>query len=223
VAVDDNDNAQKNKIGKTEGQTPREHTSVSRRSFLKRGAAATGALTTVLLPAPPAEAQRLPDDTAVDPRRSKIALKVNGAPYRVDVANPTTLAQLLREDLQLTGTKVGCDRMQCGACTVHVNGRSVYACSVPAVDAAGTEVVTIEGLANGDTLHPIQRAFVEHSGFQCGFCTSGQIMSAKTLLDKNREPTEDQVREALSGNLCRCAAYKKILESVMTASRLMRA
>jgi aerobic-type carbon monoxide dehydrogenase small subunit (CoxS/CutS family) len=99
----------------------------------------------------------------------------------------------------------------------------VYACSVPAVDAAGTEVLTIEGLADGDTLHPIQRAFVEHSGFQCGFCTSGQIMSAKTLLDKNRQPTEDQAREALSGNLCRCGAYKKILESVMAASRLMRA
>ena len=143
--------------------------------------------------------------------------------YRVDVANSTTLAQVLREELKLTGTKVGCDRMQCGACTVHVNGRSLYACTMPAVDAEGTEVLTIEGLADGDTLHPIQQAFVERSGFQCGFCTSGQIMSTKALLDRNPEPTEDEARQALGGNLCRCSAYKKILESVMTASRLLQA
>ena len=200
-----------------------EPTSVSRRAFLKGGAAATGALTSVLLPAALAEGQRLPDATEVDARRSTVALKVNGVAYRVDVANTTTLAQLLREQLQLTGTKVGCDHMQCGACTVLVNGRSVYSCSVPALDAAGTDVLTIEGLANGDTLHPIQQAFVQQSGFQCGFCTSGQIMSTKALLDRNRQPTEDEARRGLSGNLCRCSAYKKILESVMTASRLMRA
>jgi xanthine dehydrogenase YagT iron-sulfur-binding subunit len=203
-------------------QEKRERAAVSRRAFLKGGAAATGALTSVLLPGA-AEAQRLPDATDVDPRRSTVALTVNGVAYRVNVVNTTTLAQVLREELQLTGTKVGCDRMQCGACTVHVNGRSVYSCTVPALDAAGTEVLTIEGLASGDTLHPIQRAFVQHSGFQCGFCTSGQIMSTKALLDRNRQPTEEEARYALSGNLCRCSAYKKILESVMTASRLMRA
>ena len=220
MAHDANDNATKTKIGTTDGKETQERVSVSRRSFLKGGAAATSALSTILLPVA-AEAQ--PDAIDVDPRRSKISLKVNGMAYRVEVANTISLAELLREELQMTGTKVGCDRMQCGACTVLVNGRSVYACSVPAVDAAETEVLTIEGLADGNTLHPIQQAFVEHSGFQCGFCTSGQIMSTKALLDKNRDPTEDQAREALSGNLCRCAAYKKILESVMKASRLMRA
>jgi aerobic-type carbon monoxide dehydrogenase small subunit (CoxS/CutS family) len=113
--------------------------------------------------------------------------------------------------------------MQCGACTVIMNGRSVYACTVPAVDAAGTQVLTIEGIASGETLHPIQQAFADHSGYQCGFCTSGQIMSTKALLDRNSQPTEEEARRALSGNLCRCSAYKRILESVMTASRLMRA
>lgn len=219
MARDDNDNAEKNTIGKTDGPETSEHVSVSRRAFLKGGAAATGALSTILLPIA-AEAQQVID---VDPRRSRIALKVNGKAYRVEIAHTMSLADLLRDELQLTGTKLGCDRMQCGACTVHVNGRSVYSCSVPAVDAADTDVLTIEGLANGNTLHPIQQAFVEHSGFQCGFCTSGQIMSTKALLDKNPNPTEDQARQALSGNLCRCSAYKKITESVMTASRLMRA
>ncbi len=202
----------------------REKLSVSRRAFLKGGALATGALSSTLIPLGPAEgADGAPEATDLDPRRSKIELKVNGVAYRVEVPNTTTLATLLREELHLTGTKVGCDRMQCGACTVHVNGRSVYSCTVPAVDAMGTEVLTIEGLANGDTLHPIQQAFVDHSGFQCGFCTSGQIMSTKALLDRNPQPTEDEARQALSGNLCRCSAYKKILESVMTASRLSRA
>jgi len=184
---------------------------------------ATGALSTTLLPAAPAEAQRLPEATDRDPRRTLVELEVNGVSYRVEVANTTTLAQLLREEVQLTGTKVGCDRMQCGACTVIVNGRSVYACTVPAVDAAGTKVLTIEGLARGETLHPIQQAFADHSGYQCGFCTPGQIMSTKVLLDRNPQPSEEEARRALSGNLCRCSAYKRILESVMTASRLVRA
>jgi xanthine dehydrogenase YagT iron-sulfur-binding subunit len=200
----------------------REQPSVSRRAFLKGGAMATGALSSTLLPGA-VEAQRLPDATDRDPNRTVVELKVNDVAYRVEVANTTTLAQLLREELQLTGTKVGCDRMQCGACTVIMNGRSVYACTVPAVDAAGVQVLTIEGLARGDALHPIQQAFADHSGFQCGFCTSGQIMSTKALLDRTPQPTEDDARRALSGNLCRCSAYKRILESVMTASRLMRA
>jgi xanthine dehydrogenase YagT iron-sulfur-binding subunit len=195
--------------------------SVSRRAFLKGGAMATGAISSSLLPAP-AEAQ-LPEATEIDTRRTTVELRVNGTPYRVDVSNRTTLLELLRNELKLTGTKMGCDRMQCGACTVIVNGRSIYSCTQLAVQVAGTEVLTIEGLAKDDRLHPIQQAFVEHSGFQCGFCTSGQIMSTKALLDRLPNPTEDQARQALAGNLCRCAAYKKILESVMTASRLMQA
>lgn len=199
-----------------------DRSSVSRRAFLKGGAAATGALSASLIPTVPAEAQ-LPDATDRDPRRSIVEMRVNGVRYRQDVPNNTTLLQFLREDLKLTGTKMGCDRAQCGACTVVLNGRNVYSCTALAVEASGGEVLTIEGLATNDVLHPIQQAFVEHSGFQCGFCTSGQIMTTKVLLDRMPNPTEDDARRALSGNLCRCAAYKKILESVIAASRATRA
>jgi len=199
----------------------RSDSEVSRRAFLKGSAVATGALTSVLIPTI-TEAQ-LPDAVDADPRQSTVALKVNGVAYRKEIPNRTTLLQFLREDLKLTGTKMGCDRLQCGACTVILNGRNVYSCTTLAVEAAGGEVLTVEGLAADDKLHPIQQAFVEHSGYQCGFCTPGQMMSTKVFLDRTPNPTEDQARLALSGNLCRCAAYKKILESVMAASRLMRA
>ena len=196
---------------------------VSRREFLKGGALATAALSSGVLPLEPAEAGRVPEDISLDPRWSIVQLQVNGVPYRVEVPNRTTLLRLLREELKLTGTKMGCDRAQCGACTVVLNGRSVYSCTTLALEASGGEVLTIEGLAKGDKLHPIQQAFVEHSGFQCGFCTPGQIMSTKALLDRKPNPTENEARRALAGNLCRCAAYKRILESVMAAARLMKA
>ena len=196
---------------------------VSRREFLKGGALATAALSSGVLPLEPAEAGRVLEDISLDPRRSIVQLQVNGVPYRVEVPNRTTLLRLLREELKLTGTKMGCDRAQCGACTVVLNGRSVYSCTTLALEASGGEVLTIEGLAKGDKLHPIQQAFVEHSGFQCGFCTPGQIMSTKALLDRKPNPTEDEARRALAGNLCRCAAYKRILESVMAVASLMKA
>jgi xanthine dehydrogenase YagT iron-sulfur-binding subunit len=195
--------------------------SVSRRAFLKGGALATGALSSTLIP-DTAEAQ-LPVAIEPDSRRTLVDMKVNGTAYRKEVPNRTTLLQFLREDLSLTGAKMGCDRGQCGACTVIVNDRNVYSCTTLAVEATGAEVLTIEGLATGDALHPIQQAFIQHTGFQCGFCTSGQIMTTKAFLDRVPRPTEDDARRALSGNLCRCAAYKRILESVMTASRLMQA
>jgi xanthine dehydrogenase YagT iron-sulfur-binding subunit len=195
--------------------------SVSRRAFLKGGALATGALSSTLIP-DTAESQ-LPEAVEADPRRTLVEMKVNGTPYRKQVPNRTTLMQFLREDLKLTGAKMGCDRGQCGACTVIVNGRNVYSCTTLAVEATGAEVLTIEGLVTDDTLHPIQQAFIQHTGFQCGFCTPGQIMTTKAFLDRVPRPTQDQARRALSGNLCRCAAYKRILESVMTASRLMQA
>lgn len=195
--------------------------SVTRRAFLKGGALATGALSSTLIPAG-AEAQ-LPEAVEPDPRRSLVEMKVNGIPYRQEVPNRTTLLQFLREHLKLTGAKMGCDRAQCGACTVIVNGRNVYACTTLAVEATGADVLTIEGLATAEALHPIQQAFIQDSGFQCGFCTSGQIMTTKAFLDRVPRPTEDEALRALSGNLCRCAAYKRILESVMTASRLMQA
>ena len=191
--------------------------SVSRRAFLKGGALATGALSSTLIP-DTAETQ-LPEAVEADTRRMLVEMKVNGTPYRKQVPNRTTLLQFLREDLKLTGAKMGCDRGQCGACTVIVNGRNVYSCTMLAVEATGAEVLTIEGLVTDDTLHPIQQAFIQHTGFQCGFCTPGQIMTTKAFLDRVPRPTEDQARRALSGNLCRCAAYKRILESVMTASR----
>jgi xanthine dehydrogenase YagT iron-sulfur-binding subunit len=195
--------------------------SVSRRAFLKGGALATGALSSTLIP-DTAETQ-LPEAVEADTRRTLVEMKVNGTSYRKQVPNRTTLLQFLREDLKLTGAKMGCDRGQCGACTVIVNGRNVYSCTTLAVEATGAEVLTIEGLVTDDTLHPIQQAFIQHTGFQCGFCTPGQIMTTKAFLDRVPRPTEDQARRALSGNLCRCAAYKRILESVMTASRLMQA
>lgn len=201
----------------------REHSesTVSRRAFLKGGAAATSALSAALIPAS-TEAQ-LPLAKEPDARRTTIDLKVNGVAYRKEVPNNTSLVQFLREDLKLTGTKIGCDRGMCGACTVIVNGRNVYSCITAAVEVSGAEVLTIEGLGTADKLHPIQQAFLEKSGYQCGFCTSGQIMSTKALLDKMPRPTEDEARLMMSGNLCRCSAYKRILESVMTASRLMQA
>ena len=195
--------------------------SVSRRAFLKGSAIATGALSSALIPGV-ADAQ-LPDAVQPDLRQTAVSLRVNGVAYRKEIPNNTTLLQFLREDLKLTGTKMGCDRLQCGACTVVVNGKNVYSCTTLAVEASGGDVLTVEGLANDDKLHPIQQAFLEHSGFQCGFCTPGQMMSTKVFLDKTANPTEDQARLALSGNLCRCAAYKKILESVMAASRLLKA
>ena len=195
--------------------------SVSRRAFLKGGAAATGALSATLIPGV-AEAQ-LPLAKEPDPRTTTLELKVNGVAYRKEVPNNTSLVEFLRDDLKLTGTKVGCDRGMCGACTVIVDGRRVYSCITAAVEVSGAEVLTIEGLGNADKLHTIQQAFIEKSGFQCGFCTSGQIMSTKALLDKLPRPTEDEVRLQMSGNLCRCSAYKRILESVMTASRLIQA
>ena len=194
---------------------------VSRRAFLKGGAAATGALSAALLP--DVAGAQIPEATEPDARHSTVEMSVNGRPYRADVPNSTTLLEFLREDLKMTGTKMGCDRAQCGACTVVLNGRNVYSCTTLALQATGGDVLTIEGLAKDDALHPIQQAFIEHSGYQCGFCTSGQIMTTKVMLDRMPNPTEDQARLALAGNLCRCAAYKKILESVMAASRLMRA
>ena len=155
--------------------------------------------------------------------KQEITFKLNNAERKLEVDPAWTLLYVLREVLELTGTKEGCGYGECGACTVILNGRNVYSCTTLALDAAGGDVLTIEGLATDDALHPIQQAYVEHSGFQCGFCTSGQIMTTKALLDRMPNPTEDQARMAMSGNLCRCSAYKKILESVMAASRLMRA
>lgn len=128
------------------------------------------------------------------------------------------MVQVLREKLNLTGTKVVCNQGECGGCTVLLNGKSVYSCHILALDTNGKEVITIEGLMHGEKLHLVQQAFVEHDGLQCGFCTPGQVMAAQALLIKHPEPTEEEITEGMSGNLCRCAAYPNILKSVKAAA-----
>jgi len=151
-----------------------------------------------------------------------VSLTVNGEAVSADVEPRTLLVQMLREQLGLTGTHVGCDTSQCGACVVHVDGESVKACTLLAVQAEGAEVKTIEGVANGDTLHPMQQAFHENHGLQCGFCTPGMIMSALDLVKNNPDPSEREIREWLEGNLCRCTGYHNIVKSIDAGARAMR-
>jgi carbon-monoxide dehydrogenase small subunit len=151
-----------------------------------------------------------------------INLLVNGKAYDVAVMPNKTLTQVLREDLGLMGTKEGCGVGDCGTCTVILDGRPVNSCLVLAVQANGSEITTIEGVSEGKDLHPIQEAFVEHGAVQCGFCTPGMILSAKSLLEKNPAPTELEIREAISGNLCRCTGYQKIVEAVKAAADATR-
>lgn len=146
-----------------------------------------------------------------------ITLTVNGATRRLSVVPATTLLDLLRERLGLTGTKKGCDHGQCGACTVLVDGRRVLACLTLAVMRDGAEVTTIEGLADGERLHPLQRAFVDHDAFQCGYCTPGQICSALGMIREGKARTRDEIREQMSGNLCRCGAYPNIVAAIEQA------
>jgi xanthine dehydrogenase YagT iron-sulfur-binding subunit len=153
------------------------------------------------------------------PAKSKITLTVNGAEKRLEVAPWTTLLDLLREYLDLTGTKKGCDHGQCGACTVLADGKRINSCLTLAVMKDGAEVATIEGLAAGETLHPLQDAFIEHDAFQCGYCTPGQICSAVGLLREGRAQTADDIRELMSGNICRCGAYPNILAAIQQAMR----
>ena len=150
-----------------------------------------------------------------------VSFTVNSQPASGEVEPRTLLTQFLRETLRLTGTHVGCDTSQCGACVVHVNGRSVKACTMLAIQAEGTDVLTIEGLVDGDTLHPMQEAFREHHALQCGFCTPGMIMSAVELVDGNPNITEQEIREGLEGNICRCTGYHNIVKAVKAAALTM--
>jgi aerobic carbon-monoxide dehydrogenase small subunit len=152
-----------------------------------------------------------------------VSMTVNGKQAGGEVEPRTLLVDFLRTNLGLTGTHVGCDTSQCGACVVHVDGDSVKACTVLAVQANGTKVLTIEGLAQGGTLHPLQEAFREHHGLQCGFCTPGMLMSAADLLQKHPDPSELEVREWLEGNLCRCTGYHNIVKSILAAAANMQA
>jgi carbon-monoxide dehydrogenase small subunit len=150
-----------------------------------------------------------------------VNLTLNGKQVSADVPDNTLLVNFIRETMGLTGTHIGCDTSQCGACVVHVNGESVKSCTLLAVAAEGASVTTIEGIANGDGLHPMQQAFHENHGLQCGFCTPGMVMSAIELVKDNPNPSEAEVREGLEGNICRCTGYHNIVKSVQAGARMM--
>ena len=160
-------------------------------------------------------AESAPSAVAVTP--AKVTLKINGEEHALDIDPRTTLLDALREHLQLTGSKKGCDHGQCGACTVLVNGRRINSCLSLALVHEGDEITTIEGLANGDQLHPVQAAFLEHDGFQCGYCTPGQICSAVACINEGHAKSDADIREWMSGNLCRCGAYPNIVAAVKEA------
>ncbi|KEJ93053.1 (2Fe-2S)-binding protein [Synergistes jonesii] len=147
---------------------------------------------------------------------------VNGKPQKIEIRTNWTLAQVLRDKLGLLGTKIGCGEGECGACTVFMNGKTVTSCLVLAVQAEGSEIITIEGLSDGKTLHPVQQAFVDVGAIQCGYCTPGMVMSTVALLQRHPDPTDEQIRYGLTGNLCRCTGYQKIFEAVKLASKRIR-
>jgi len=187
---------------------------ISRRQFVESTGAGLVVATSVPLAAEPTASAAAQPATP----RTKVRLMVNGAEHHLQVEDRWTLVEVLRDHLGLIGTRIGCDRGECGACTVLLDGKPVYSCSQLAVWADGRKVETVEGLARGENLHPLQEAFIEHDGPQCGYCTSGQLMSAKALLDRNPHPTEDEVRHAITGNICRCSNYNRYVEAVLAAS-----
>ena len=212
----------KRKQGKNPGAIPEQDSDVkyfnpesqSRRDFLEgTGATVVAGAAATALGIPAASAQQTGNISA----RTAITLVVNGARHSVEVEDRWTLAELLRERLDLTGTKIGCNRSECGACTVLMNGQPVYSCSQLAVWADGASIQTVEGLARNGQLSPVQEAFVENNGPQCGFCTPGQLMTATALLNSNPSPNSEEVREAMVGNLCRCSNYNAIVEAVVAA------
>ena len=153
---------------------------------------------------------------------SKVSLEINGKKISKEIPDHTTLSIFLRDILNLTGTHVGCDTSQCGACTIMVNGMAIKSCTMFAVQADGATLLTIEGLSQEDELHPIQKGFWEEHGLQCGFCTPGMIIIAKQILERNPNPTEDEIRKGLSGNMCRCTGYQNIVKAIQWAAKRMQ-
>jgi xanthine dehydrogenase YagT iron-sulfur-binding subunit len=187
----------------------------SRRALIKGGAIAA---VTSLSGVPDATAPKsAPDSPFVF--RANVTLEVNGVSHRVEVEPRSTLLDVLRERLYLTGTKKGCNRGECGACTIHLDGRRVNGCLVLAITADGKKIETIEGLAKGDQLHPMQQAFIDHDAFQCGYCTSGQIMSAVACVTEGHTGSNSEIREWMSGNICRCSAYPQIAAAVNAVAK----
>ena len=192
---------------------------ISRRSFIKGvGSGVVGSY--VLVPGLNTITSKIEDESEEEIKgKIALSLKVNGKYVRKFVEPRTTLVEVLRNELNLTGTKIACNQGECGSCTVLLDGKSVYSCHMLALDAEGKEVTTIEGLMKGEKLHPVQKAFIDHDGLQCGFCTPGQIMAAEAILIKNSEPSESEIIEGMSGNICRCSAYPNILKSAIAASK----
>src|SRR6266568_1525793 len=192
---------------------------VTRRRFLQGLGVATAGLPLVNSLERDGQAAIAPvaEDQAVRP----LTLKVNGTAYRLEVEPRRTLADVIRKELGLTGTKVVCDHASCGACTVLLEGRTVFSCHLLAVQADGQSIETIEGLANGDQLHPLQEAFIQYDAYQCGFCTPGMIMAIQGTLARHPTASREQIQQAIAGNLCRCAAYNHILDAAMAAAAKM--
>ncbi|HEY9261948.1 (2Fe-2S)-binding protein [Chitinophaga sp.] len=183
----------------------------ARRDFLKQSSAMMALALT-----PPLVMKAAQHEEAIAGifEKMPVSMEINGKKMQLSVEPRTTLLDLLREQLAMTGTKKGCDHGQCGACTVHVNGRRINACLTLAVMQEGKQITTIEGLANGDQLHPVQEAFIKHDGFQCGYCTPGQIMSAVACLREGHAGSPEEIREFMSGNICRCGAYDNIVNAI---------
>jgi carbon-monoxide dehydrogenase small subunit/xanthine dehydrogenase YagT iron-sulfur-binding subunit len=196
-------------------------TTFSRRGFLK-GAGLTAAGTVITGSGVISlKGQELPQDTTLGPDAVNIALQVNGSIRHLTVEPRTTLAEALRNELQLTGTKVGCDRGSCSACTVWIDGVPTLSCMTLAVEAGNKAITTIEGLARNGKLHPVQEAFIEHDASQCGYCTSGMIMSAASLLKENSDPGLEDVKDATRGNLCRCGTHPNVFTATLDAAKKM--
>ncbi len=202
-------------------------TNISRRNFLK--GVGTGTVAATVAPSVLIGAEKEADAQTGDAVASAtIQLNINGKPYQVEVEARTTLLTVLRDgidtsgtNIDLTGAKLICDRGECGGCTVMVDGKTVYACMMLAMDAEGKQVTTVEGLADGDNLHPVQDAFVQHDALMCGFCTPGFVVSSAALLSENTKPTLEEIKVGLSGNTCRCGTYPFIFDAVKTASKKM--
>jgi xanthine dehydrogenase YagT iron-sulfur-binding subunit len=204
-------------MSKQKSSPPDNSLGFSRRSFLKgAGVAATG--TAVLNSGLLGQASETPSNV-IGPDATSVALNINGAVKQVSIEPRTTLAEALRHELHLTGTKIVCDRGSCSACTVMLDGMPVNSCSTFALDAVDRKITTIEGLGNPEHLHPIQAAFVEHDGMQCGYCTPGMVMSCAALLERNPDPAASDVQQAISGNICRCGTYPKVVEAVLATAR----
>jgi len=206
-----------------ERATKKKRKTFTRRDFLKSlGGGAVGAgVATKVLGEGIVSLQGGPGDPEIFSTK-RISLIVNGKKLGLDVEAGETLLQVLRDRLKLTGTKRTCNRGECGGCTVLLNGKAVYSCHMMALQADGGEVLTVEGLAKGDTLHAVQKAFIDKDAYQCGFCTPGFIMASVALLNRTKTPSAEEIRGALSGNLCRCGNYQKIYEAVAWASETMR-